>query len=147
MLDKATEYVLLDAAFLLDEYGLHTGPQFTDPTTGALDVCAAIYLAAEHHLPNEFGTDEDTSIRIIHASARTMAAIRAVSDSLDTEVCHTEIAPDVTVPDYLEHVANWAAPIGDATPHTTSEVIGRLFRTATQDQNVTPLPAPAIAAL
>jgi hypothetical protein len=113
--------------------GLHRGNQFA--RHGRLDICAAIYVAAEAGpVPAEFFTDEDVSLALIGASARAMAAIRTLSQALDSEPCETEIAPGYTVPDYIEHVSNWAAtpPIGEKFPPTTAEVIGRLLRASDQ---------------
>jgi hypothetical protein len=130
----STDYTLSRAAHLLNSIGLHTGDQFAAPDSDALDVCAAIYFAAENSFPKEFSLDEIASIRLIESSAGAMTAIRVLSDSLDSEPCETEIAPGVTVPDYIEHVSNWAATpaIGEKTPPTTAEVIGRLLRAAQQ---------------
>lgn len=127
-----TTYTLNRAAYLLTFLGLHTGEQFAASDSDALDVCAAIYFAAEGTFPQEFVTDEVTSLALIEASAGAMQAIRALSAALDSEPCETEIAPGVTVPDYIEHVSNWAAtpPIGETTPPTTAEVIGRILRAA-----------------
>ncbi|MFD5899082.1 hypothetical protein [Streptomyces sp. NPDC060366] len=120
------------AAHLIDLLGLHTGDQFADSKSDALDVCAAIYFAAEGGFPPEFSTDEDASIRLIECSAPAMQAIRAISNALDSEPCVTEIVPGHEVPDHIEHVSNWAAtaPIGHTAPPTASEVIGRILRTA-----------------
>ncbi|MFD7868000.1 hypothetical protein [Streptomyces sp. NPDC059783] len=129
---------LRTAAHLISNRGLNTGTQFIDPTTNTIDVAAAIYLAAENHTPPEFHTDEATSLEIIAASAKAMTAIRALSDSLDTDPSVTEIAPGHSVPDYIEHVSNWAAtkPVWGNRPPTTSEVIGALLRAA-QTANAT----------
>ncbi|CQR59218.1 hypothetical protein [Streptomyces leeuwenhoekii] len=113
-------------------YGVHTGDQFAAPDD-QLDICAIAYVVAEDRpAPPEFYTDEIASIRLIESSARAMAAIRAISDTLDSDPCETEIAPGHTIPDYIEHVSNWAAtpPIGATKPPSTSEVIGRILRAA-----------------
>ncbi|MET8571831.1 hypothetical protein [Streptomyces sp. NPDC004783] len=123
-----TARILEQAACLLHLNGLHTGDQFAAPgPRGALDVCAAVYVAAEKKTPVQFFTDECASLDLIRASEPAMAAIRAISAALDTEPCETNGAPD-----YIEHVSNWAAtpPIGETTPPTTSEVIGRILRAA-----------------
>src|SRR5690242_13731868 len=127
-----TAAILHTAAHYISYAGLNTGSQFIDPDTNALDVTAAIYIAAEHSIPREFRTDEVTSLEIIAASAPAMAAIRTLSDSLNTLTCVTEIAPGYTVPDYIEHVSNWAAttPIFGTQPPTVSEVIGAILRAA-----------------
>ncbi|WP_371099845.1 hypothetical protein [Streptomyces sp. PU_AKi4] len=113
-------------------YGIHTGDQFA-AADDRLDICAIAYVVAEDcPVPPEFYTDEVASLRLIESSAKTMAAIRAISDALDSEPCETEIEPGTRVPDYIEHVSNWAAtraPFATAPP-TTSEVIGRILRAA-----------------
>lgn len=134
-MSNTTETVLDRTARLIHLHGLHRGEQFA--SFGRLDVCAAIYLATHGRpVPAEFYTDEDASIRLIECSAPAMQAIRALSDALDTEPCFTEIVPGHEVPDYIEHVSNWAstAPIGHTDPPTTSEVIGRILRTAVSHQ-------------
>ena len=129
-----TAYTLERAAYILTLFGLHTGDQFAATDSHALDVCAAVYMAAEGTCPPEFTTNEAESLAIIGASAPAMAAIRAISNALDTEVCETEIAPGVTVPDYIEHVSNWAAtpPVFATQPPSIDEVIGRILRAAQQ---------------
>lgn len=132
-MNYSTERTLQKAACLIHLRGLHTGEQFAENTErGALDVCAAIFIVAEQRTPSEFYTDEVASLRLIEASAPAMQAIRALSNTLDTQPPVTEIAPGVEIPDYIEHVSNWAAttPIGHTTPPTTSEVIGRILRAA-----------------
>lgn len=126
-----TAHILRRTAKLIAAEGLHTGDQFAGTYTG-LDICAAVYISAESDFPTEFFTDEIASIRLIEASAGAMAAIRAISDAIDSEACETEIAPGVTVPDYIDHVSNWAAtraPFSSAPP-TVSEVIGCILRAA-----------------
>lgn len=127
-----TAEILRTAAHFINRAGLNTGTQFIDPTTRSIDVAAAIYVAAEGIAPDEFHTDEATSLEIIAASAPAMTAIRALSDSLDTDPCVTVVAPGHEVPDYIEHVSNWAAtkPVWGDRPPTTSEVIGALLRAA-----------------
>ncbi|MFJ3283348.1 DUF6197 family protein [Streptomyces halstedii] len=127
-----TAEILRTAAHHINAVGLNTGTQFVDPGTRAIDVAAAIYVAAERSCPNEFHEDEAASLAIISASASAMTAIRALSASLDTDPCVTEIAPGHDVPDYIEHVSNWAAtvPVFGDRPPTTSEVIGALLRAA-----------------
>jgi hypothetical protein len=136
-----TAYTLSRAAHLLNFLGLHTGDQFAASDSDALDVCAAIYFAAENTFPKEFTTDEDASLRLIECSAGAMAAIRVLSDALDSEPCVDKLDHGVEVPNYIEHVSNWAATpgIGQTTPPNTSEVIGRILRAAhAQDQQATP---------
>jgi hypothetical protein len=127
---QTTAETLTETAHIVATHGRHIGEQFAASDSDAVDICAAAYMAAEGFCPIEFSTDEIASIRLIEASAPAMAAIRAISDALDSSVCETEIAPGVYVPDYIEHVSNWAAtpPIGCTEPPTTSEVIGRILR-------------------
>ncbi|MFE9461636.1 hypothetical protein [Streptomyces californicus] len=130
------------AAHLINHLGLHTGEQFADRNTNAIDVAAAIYVAAEGTGPDEFYTDEATSLEIIAASADAMAAIRALSAAIGTEPPVTEITPDHDVPDYIEHVCHWAmtTPIFGTQPPATSEVIGVLLRAATAADSTTAFP-------
>ena len=133
--------VLQRAAYILSLFGLHTGDQFAAPDSRALDVCAAVYMAAEDSCPPEFTTDEVTSLAIIGASAPAMAAIRAISEALDSAVCETETAPGLYEPDYIEHVSNWAAtasPVDPKRPPTVDEVIGRILRAANQQAITAP---------
>ena len=139
-----TAYTLHKMATVIDLNGLHRGNQFAEPgILPRLDICALAYVLAEHLTPDrypaEFFTDEVASLTLIEASAGAMAAIRAISTALDTEPCETEIEPGTRVPDYIEHVSNWAAtraPFSSAPP-TTSEVIGRILRAAQQLTNQT----------
>ncbi|MFR9794179.1 hypothetical protein ACL07V_37090 [Streptomyces sp. MB22_4] len=128
----STVEILEETAHIINTYGLHTSTQFAADDSDAVDICAAVYLAAEGTCPPEFSTDETTSIAIIEASAKAMTAIKAISDALDSDVNETEIVPGLWVPEYIEHVSNWAAtpPIGEKTPPSTSEVIGRIHRAA-----------------
>ncbi|MGV9891667.1 DUF6197 family protein [Streptomyces sp. NPDC003395] len=128
-----TACILSQTAYVISRCGLHRGDQFADSHTPALDICAAVYLAAEGHIPTAFHHDEDASIRIIKASPTAMAAIKALSDALDSDPCETKDATGLYVPDYIEHVSNWAAtasPIAPKQPPTESEVIGRILRAA-----------------
>lgn len=144
----STAGTLRRAAHLINHRGLHTGDQFIDQATHAADVAAAIFVAAEIVVPREFYTDEVTSLEIIAASAPAMLAIRALSDSLNTEACVTEIAPGHDVPDYIEHVCNWAAttPVFGTRAPTTSEVIGAILRAAQTAETLTAIPAQPTAA-
>jgi hypothetical protein len=136
---NGTDLILTETARIIGFRGLHTGDQFAANTgrraclDAPLDICAAVYLAATGNLPSEFFTDEVISLAIIGASAPAMAAIRAISDALDSEACETEIEPGTRVPDYIEHVSNWAAtasPIHPKRPPTVDEVIGCILRAA-----------------
>lgn len=136
-----TAEILDETAHIISSYGLHTGAQFAADDSDAVDICAAVYLAAEGTCPPEFSTDETISIAIIEASAKAMTAIKAISDALDSSVCESEIVPGLWVPEYIEHVSNWAAtpPIGEKTPPTVSEVIGRIQRAANTVRSQTPV--------
>ena len=144
----STAGTLRRAAHLINHRGLHTGNQFADKATNTADIAAAIFVAAEAHMPAEFYTDEVTSLEIIAASAPTMAAIRTLSDSLPTEPSYTEIVAGHQVPEYIEHVSNWAAttPVWGTRPPTTSEVIGALLRAAQTADALTTAPAQRLAA-
>lgn len=137
--------ILEETAHIISTYGLHTGSQFAASDSDAVDICAAVYLAAQGTCPPEFATDEITSIAIIEASAPAMTAIKAISDALDSSVCETEVVPGMWVPDYVEHVSNWAAtpPIGEKTPPTVSEAIGRIFRAANAVRSQTAIASAA----
>ncbi|WP_331764795.1 hypothetical protein [Streptomyces sp. NBC_01238] len=139
---SSTAGILRRAAHLITHRGLHTGDQFIDRSTNSADVAAAIFVAAEVVVPREFYTDEVTSLEIIAASAPAMTAIRALSDSLDTDACVTEIVPGHDVPDYIEHVCNWAAttPVFGTRPPSTSEVIGAILRAAQAADALTAVP-------
>lgn len=132
----STAWILRRMASIAAVDGLHTGEQFAHRgVTDRLDICALAYTVAEDQpAPAEFFTDEVASLRLIEASAGAMQAIRTLSAALDSEPCETEIAPGVTVPDYIDHVSNWAAtpPIGETFPPTTAEVIGRILRASDQ---------------
>uniref|UniRef100_UPI0030E44FC4 DUF6197 family protein n=1 Tax=Streptomyces tubercidicus TaxID=47759 RepID=UPI0030E44FC4 len=133
-----TARILHQAARLIGTYGLHTGAQFAGPSDSfgslhaPLDACAAIYIAAEGKGPSVFQHDEDASVRLIECSAPAMQAIRALSDALDTEPPYIQITDDHTVAEYVQHVSRWASsPVfSDEQPPSTSEVIGRILRTA-----------------
>lgn len=118
---------LTKAAWILNETGIHRGENFADRHTPALDVCAAIYLAAEGTLPHIFHRDELASIDLIEASQPAMDAIRALSQALDSEPCETNGRPD-----HIEHVSTWAMTpaLFDSAPPSLNDVLGRLLRTA-----------------
>jgi hypothetical protein len=131
---NATRFVLQKMATVISTQGLHTGDQFAvHGPMDRLDICAVAYIVAEDRpAPPEFFTDELASIALIEASARAMTAIKAISDVLDSTVCEDQIEPGTYVPNWIEHVSNWAAtpPIGATRPPTVSEVIGRILRAA-----------------
>jgi len=142
----STGTILRTAAQLLHEFGLHTGEQFADNNTGRLDVCAAIYRAATGSTPNCFLTDEDMASTLIGSNPDVGDAIRMVSAVLPTPPCTTEVVPGYEVPDYVEHVSNWAAtaPVLADLPPTVSEVMGVLERAADTADNLDPsLPTAA----
>lgn len=119
-------------AHYVSRYGLHTGKQFAAPgPSGPLDICALAFVVAERCAPPpEFFTDEDDSIRLIEASAPAMTAIRAISEVIGP-VCETEMVPGFYVPDYVEHVSNWAVTGDNGLEQPSiSEVIGRILRAA-----------------
>jgi hypothetical protein len=126
----STFRVLRKMATVINADGLHTGDQFAERgVTDRFDICALAYIVAEDQpAPAEFFTDEVASLRLIECSAPAMQAIRALSDALDSEPCVDTIAPGVEVPNYIEHVSNWAAtpPIGETTKPSTAEVIARI---------------------
>lgn len=130
----ATAAILRAAAGILTVNGLHTGKQMA--TKNAIDISAAIYWAAHRteQPPVVFFTDEDLSLRLIESSETAMAAIKALSDALDTSVSVTNGQPD-----YIEHVSNWACTPGlfQTAPPTVSEVIGRILRAADQTTHTT----------
>jgi hypothetical protein len=135
---RDTTDVLQKMAAVIDLNGLHRGDQFAERgILPRLDICAVAYAVAERialpSIPEEFYTDEVASIRLIEASAGAMAAIRAISNVLDSAVNESEIEPGTWVPDYIEHVSTWAMtipPVGPKHPPTTGEVIGRIHRAA-----------------
>lgn len=131
---RGTRGVLRKMATVINTQGLHTGEQFAHHgPMDKLDICALAYIVAEDcPPPAEFFTDEVASIRLIECSAGAMQAIKAISAVLDNEPCTTEIAPGHEVPDYIEHVSNWAMtpPIFCDRPPSLSEVIGRILRAA-----------------
>jgi hypothetical protein len=127
-----TADVLQQMAHIASLRGIHTGNQFAErDSTGILtrhDICALAWVVAEQDVaPRAFFTDDEASIAIIKASPRAMAAIKAISDVLDTDVNDTAGQPD-----YIEHVSVWTMtpPLGADQPPTTSEVIGRILRAA-----------------
>jgi hypothetical protein len=135
---RDTHDVLHQMALVIDLNGLHRGDQFAERgPIPRLDICAIAYIVAERLTPDrypaEFFTDEVASIRLIEASAGAMAAIRAISEVLDSSVNETQIEPGTWAPDYIEHVSTWAMtipPVGPKHPPTTAEVIGRIHRAA-----------------
>lgn len=147
---RATTAVLQDMAAVIDIDGLHRGEQLA--ARGYItryDICALAYAIAEWRTSNppaEFFTDELASMRLIESSAGAMAAIKAISQVLDSHVDEEELAPDFFVPNYISHVSNWvrtAAPIAPHRPPTASEVIGRILRAANTLATQTPTPRAA----
>lgn len=141
-----TAEVLQRMAQVISLHGIHTGDQFAVRThqdrLTQHDLCALAWVVAEGRIaPREFFTDEDASIRLIEASASAMAAIRAISDALDSSVCEDEIAPGMHVPNYIDHVSNWAAtasPVDPKRPPTVDEVIELILRAANLHATQTP---------
>ena len=143
----STARILRRATHILKHYKLHTGNQFATPDYSAVDIAAAVFFAAELHWPAEFTYDEAMSLEIIAASAPTMTAIRTLSDSLPTEPSYMEVVAGHEIPEYIEHVSNWAAttPVFGQHPPTTSEVIGALLRAA-RTTDLATVPAQRTAA-
>ncbi|CAM5507691.1 hypothetical protein SANTM175S_07219 [Streptomyces antimycoticus] len=86
------------------------------------------------------------ALLLIETNPDVWDAIRMVSAVLPTQPCTTEITPGYEVPDYVEHVSNWAAtaPVFADQPPTVSEVIGLLTRAAdTADNLAAALPTAA----
>lgn len=131
---NTTHFVLQKMATVISTQGLHTGEQFAaHGPMDKLDICAVAYTVAEDQpAPAVFFTDELASMDLIQSSERAMAAIRAISEVLDSSVNETRTDDGTWVPDYIEHVSTWAmtAPIGATQPPTESEVIGRILRAA-----------------
>ena len=126
-------------ASLLSRTGLHAGAQFAHPD-GSLDICAAAYVAVRGHIPDVFYDDELTSIRLIEANPRAMAAIKAISAVLGSQPCETKNAAGLYEPDYIEHVSNWAAtpPIRQKQPPTLSDVLDLIQYAAKHAATQTP---------
>jgi hypothetical protein len=125
----STATTLRQMADFINRVGIHTGPQFaTKKPRWQLDICAVAFVMANNTVcPDVFYADEAVSERLIQRSALAMAAIKAISDALDSEVCTTDGEPD-----YIEHVCCWVAnpAIGCSVPPSVSEVIGRILRAA-----------------
>lgn len=111
----------------IHRHGRHIGRQLAHPDTETLDISALAYVVTEGHIPDVFYTDETASIALIESSEPAMAAIRALSAALDSEPCETD-----GLPDYIEHVSNWALTpeIGQPTMPSALEVIARIRRAA-----------------
>lgn len=144
---SSTGTVLRTTRDIVNYYGLWTGDQFAT-NDGRLDLVAAIYRAVTGSTPNCFLTDEDMALLLIETNAVVMDAVRMVSAVLPTQPCTTEVAPGYEVPDYVEHVSNWActAPVFSTRPPTVSEVIGVLDRAADTADALAGYPAPHASA-
>jgi hypothetical protein len=129
-----TPYVLQKMAAVISAQGLHTGNQFAaHGPMDKLDICAVAYIVAEQCTPPAvFFTDEVASLELIEASPRAMAAIKAISEVLESAPCETQNEAGLYEADYIEHVSNWAATPAprETQPPTESEVIGRILRAA-----------------
>ncbi|MFE1451928.1 DUF6197 family protein [Streptomyces olivaceoviridis] len=125
---QSTAKILEETAHILTTHGLHRGEQFAATDCDAVDICAAVYMAAEGTCPPEFAEDEGASRDLIESSERSMAAIRAISAA----ITNYEVPDSDGHPDLIEHVSQWTftPPIGEKTPPTTSEVIGCILRAA-----------------
>ncbi|GHJ34266.1 hypothetical protein TPA0910_86990 [Streptomyces hygroscopicus subsp. sporocinereus] len=142
---SSTGTVLRTTRDIVNYYGLWTGEQFAT-RDGRLDLSAAIYRAVTGQTPNCFLNDEDMALLLIETNPVVMEAIRMVSAVLPTQPCTTEVDPGYEVPDYVEHVSNWAstASVFAQQPPTVSEVLGLLARAAdTADNLATRLPNAA----
>jgi hypothetical protein len=136
---------LQDMAAVIGIDGLHRGEQLgARGHIDRLDICALAFTIAEWRgplsTPEEFFTDELAGIRLIEASAGAMAALRVLSDALDSHVDEEEVAPGLFVPNYIAHVSNWArfGYATDTRPPTVPEVIGRILRAANTHAVQTP---------
>jgi hypothetical protein len=134
---SSTGTILRTTRDIVSYYGLWTGEHFATPD-GRLDLSAAIYRAVTGSTPNCFLDDEDMALLLIESNPDVIDAIRMVSAVLPTQPCTTEIVPGYEVPDYVEHVSNWAstAPVLAQQPPTVSEVIGVLTRAADTADNL-----------
>lgn len=130
------KHTLTDMAAVIRIDGLHRGEQFgARGHIDRFDICAIAYIVAEwvgpHSYASEFFEDELGAIRLIESSAGAMAALRALSDALDSHVDEEEQAPGFFVPNYIAHVSNWVRfGLPGSTPPSTSEVIARILRAA-----------------
>ena len=138
---SSTGTLLRTAVQLLNHHGHHTGKHFVGPA-GQLDICAALFRAATGKLPNCFHNDEDSSLLQIQACEPVMDAIHYLSATLPTQPPND---PDTGQDDLIEHVCSWAIGTPGRPAPTTSEVIGRLLRTAQAADTLTDLPTPAAA--
>lgn len=137
---RPTQNVLQDMAAVINIDGLYRGEQFgVRGHIDRLDICAIAFTMAEWRgplsIPEEFFTDELASIRLIEASAGAMAAIRAISNVLDSAVDEEELPPrsGFFVPNYIAHVSNWvrtASPVDPKRPPTKAEVRDRILHAA-----------------
>ncbi|MFJ1993026.1 DUF6197 family protein [Streptomyces asiaticus] len=141
---SSTGTILRTTRGIVSFRSLWTGEQFAAPgyrfrsLEAPLDLSAAIYAATTGTVPDCFFTDEDMALLLIETNAPVMEAIRMVSAVLPTQPPTTEIAPGYEVPDYVEHVSNWAAtaPVFADQPPTTAEVIDVLERAADTADNL-----------
>lgn len=122
--------ILRTMATVISTDGLHTGEQFAQRgATDRFDICALAYIVAEDRpAPDVFFTDQAASMALLETSEPAMNALRALSASItDYKVPDTDGQPDP-----VEHVFNWTATpgIGQKTPPTITEIVGRLIRAA-----------------
>lgn len=133
----STDRILRRMATVINTQGLHRGEQFAQRAPmDRLDISAVAYTVAEDRpAPAVFFTDEVASFDLIESSEPAMAALRAISAALDSDVNETNGRPD-----YIEHVSTWAMtpPIGCTEPPSTAEVIGVLLRAAQQTEGPRP---------
>lgn len=130
----STARTLRRMATVINTDGLHRGEQFAaHGATDRFDLSALAFIVAEDHpAPAEFFTDELAAMRLIECSAGAMQTIRALSDALPSMPPLETLPNGVKVPNYIDHVSNWASTtgIGQQKPPTETEVVGRLIRTA-----------------
>ena len=101
----STDRILRRMATVINTQGLHRGEQFAQRAPmDRLDISAVAYTVAEDRpAPAVFFTDEVASFDLIESSEPAMAALRAISAALDSDVNETNGRPD-----YIEHVSTWA---------------------------------------
>ncbi|MFD3336096.1 hypothetical protein ACFWV1_26130 [Streptomyces sp. NPDC058700] len=130
-----TARILRVAAHAATYYGLQTGPRYAD-ANGRLDLVAAIYVAATGKIPAAFRTDNELASLLIETNEPVMAAIRAVSDALGTDV---PTDSETGAPCHVEHLCYWQADRQHTTgePPTEAEIVGLLLRAACDNDTST----------
>ncbi|MEU9998059.1 hypothetical protein [Streptomyces sp. NPDC050848] len=138
-----TTRILRAAAHAATYHGLQTGAHFAD-STGRLDMVAAIYVGATGKTPHSFTNDNHTACLLIETNEPVMAAIRAVSAVLPTDI-PTDAETGLYC--HIEHLAYWQEDRQHTTgqPPTHTEVVGVLLRAAADNDSVE-TPSPLIPA-